>query len=314
MAKVGYSAIINPKSTMRDYKNVKVPRSYRGSSKRVAVKRVVAGRPVGQSRSGGQGIQQIALKIITVVLIAAGCLLAWQGYQTLLHAEIFQIAGVDVKGARQVSVAELRKIAGVFTGQNIFRVDLETPLRHASANPWIKDVRIYRRLPNRISMVVTERVAFALLDTGTGRYVMDSEGIVIERIGKENASEWQLPVVAVRENRVRPGEQVTSEGMAESLMLIAEIAERGGWRMNEVTIKAGSPETLSVLYADHEFKIGTGNYAEKLRRLAEVLSDGTQRGLDIAYVDLRPERQAAVMVKNTGGKGQGSEVKKKRYL
>jgi cell division septal protein FtsQ len=160
-------------------------------------------------------------------------------------------------------------------------------------------------------MVVTERVAFALLDTGTGRYVMDSEGVVIDRIVKENASEWQLPVVAVKEYRVRPGEQVKYEGMAESLMLITEIAERGGWRMNEVTIKAGSPETLSVLYADHEFKIGTGNYAEKLRRLAEILSDGTQRGLEIAYVDLRPERQAAVMVKQDRVQGTGARVKRK---
>ena len=211
-----------------------------------------------------------------------------------------------------MSQADLREIAGVFTGQNIFRVDLETPVRRARANPWVKDVRIYRRLPNRISMVVTERVAFALLDTGTSRYVMDSEGVVIDRIVKENASAWPLPVVAVKEYRVRPGEQVTYEATAESLMLIAEIAERGGWRLNEVTIKAGSPETLSVLYADHEFKIGTGNYAEKLRRLSEILSDGTQRGLEIAYVDLRPERQAAVMVKNIGGTEHGSGARVKR--
>ncbi len=294
---------------MRDYKNVKVPRSYRSNSKRVTVKRVIAGRSAGRSRSGRPVIIQIALQIITVILIAAGGSLAWKGYQTLLHAEMFQIAGVDVKGARQVSNTELREIAGVFTGQNIFRVDLEAPVRRARANPWVKDVRIYRRLPNRISMVVTERVAFALLDTGSGRYVMDNDGVVIEKIAKENASEWQLPVVAIKENRIRPGGQVTSEGMTDSLMLIAEIAERGGWKMSEVTIKAGSPETLSVLYADHEFKIGTGNYAEKLRRLAEILSDATQRGLDIAYVDLRPERQAAVMVKNSRVQSTGARAK-----
>lgn len=238
--------------------------------------------------------------------------MAWKAYQTLLHAEMFQISGVDVRGSKQMSEADLREMAGVFTGQNIFRVDLETPVRRARANPWVKDVRIYRRLPNRISMVVTERVAFALLDTGAGKYVMDNEGIVIDRIGKENASVWQLPVVAIKQSRVRPGEQMMYEGLPESLMLITEIAERGGWRMNEVTVQAGSPETLSVLYADHEFKIGTGNYPEKLRRLAEILSDGTQRGLDIAYVDLRPERQAAVMVKNSRAQGSGARVKGKK--
>jgi hypothetical protein len=69
-------------------------------------------------------------------------------------------------------------------------------------------------------------------------------------------------------------------------------------------VKANSPETLSIVYAEHEFKIGSGNYREKLRRLAEVLEDVKQRSLDIAYVDLRPERQAAVMVKETRGKGK----------
>ncbi|MCK9418310.1 MAG: FtsQ-type POTRA domain-containing protein [Nitrospirae bacterium] len=297
---------------MRDYKNVNVPRSYRGSSNRSTVKRAIVGRAAGRARTGGTGVKRVALQIITIVMIAAGGLLAWKAYQTLLHAEMFQIAGVDVQGAKQISEADLREIAGVFKGKNIFRVDLETPVMRARANPWVKDARIYRRLPNRISMVVTERVAFALLDTGDGMYVMDNEGVVINRIAKENASVWQLPVVAVKQSRVRPGEQVTYEGVAESLTLIAEIAERGGWRMREVTIKAGSPETLSILYADHEFKIGTGNYPEKLRRLAEILSDGTQRGMEISYVDLRPERQAAVMVKNSRVQGTGTRVKGKK--
>jgi len=270
------------------------------------------GRAARRSLTGGTGIKRLALQIITAVIIATGGWLAWKAYQTLLHAEMFQIAGVDVKGVKQVSEADLRAITGVFTGQNIFRVDLEPVVRRARANPWVQDVRIYRRLPNRISMVVTERAAFALLDTGTGRYVMDNDGVVIEKIVQEKASAWQLPVVAIKDRRVRSGEQVTSEGIAEALMLITEIAERGGWPLHEVTIKAESPESLSVLYADHEFKIGVGNYAEKLRRLAEILADGKQRGLEIAYVDLRPERQAAVMVKKDKVQGTGARIKGKK--
>ena len=296
---------------MRDYKNVKVPRSYRGRSNRVTSKRVVNGRAAGRSRTGG-GIKQVALQIVTVVLIALVGWLGWEAYQSLRHAEMFQIAGVDIKGVKQVGDAELQEIAGVFTGQNIFRVDLEAAARRMRANPWVKEVRIYRSLPNRIRMEVTERTAYALLDTGTSRYVMDTEGVVIDRIVNDSAAAWRLPVVAMRDYRARAGEQVTSDVMADALLLIAEIAERGGWPLNEVTIKAGSPESLSVVYADHEFKIGTGNYAEKLNRLAEILSDGKQRGLEIAYVDLRPERQAAVMVKQDRVQGTGARVKGKK--
>jgi cell division protein FtsQ len=297
---------------MRDYKNVKVPRSYGSKSNRVSIKRARTGRTSVRSRPGGSGIRTAALRIIMVVSIIAGCLLAWQAYRALLHADLFQIAGVDVTGVKQVSEAELRAITGVFTGQNIFSVDLETVARRARANPWVKDVRIYRRLPNRISMAVTERSPYALLDSGFGLYVMDNDGFVIEKISKENASAWQLPVVAIRDHRIRSGEQVTSDSMADALMLIAEIAERGGWRLHDVTIKAVSPETVTILYADHEFRLGAGGYAEKLIRLAEILTDAKQRSIEIAYVDLRPERQAAMMAKQDGAHVTGSRVKGKR--
>jgi len=296
---------------MRDYKNVNVPRSYRSSSNRVTVKRVDLGRGSGRPRTDSTGIKKTALHVLLAIVVIAGGWLGWRAYQALLHAETFQIAGVDVKGVKQMSEAELREIAGVFTGQNIFRVDLEAAARRARANPWVQDVRVYRRMPNRISMVFTERIPYAFLDTGPGRYLIDSGGVVINRIGKEQAMPWRLPVVVVKDSRVQSGAQATSDGVGEALTLLGEIARRGGWRQHEVTINAFSPESLSILYADHEFKIGAGNYAEKLRRLAEVIADGKQRNLELAYVDLRPERQAAAMVKKTQNKAPRAVVKSK---
>ena len=79
-----------------------------------------------------------------------------------------------------------------------------------------------------------------------------------------------------------------------------------------MTVKADSPESLTVVYAEHEFKIGSGRYGEKLRRLAEVMADMKERGLEIAYVDLRPERQTAVMVQGGGkaGRSEGGKVRR----
>jgi len=75
-------------------------------------------------------------------------------------------------------------------------------------------------------------------------------------------------------------------------------------------VKADSPETIAIVYADHEFRVGSGNYDEKLKRLGEIVADMRQRGMEYSYVELRPERQAAVMVvksqgQGSGGKGQG---------
>jgi len=299
---------------MRDYKNIKVPRSYRVNTKRTSIKRVNVGRISGRPGASPHGLTSVALQVLVVIIILAGAWLGWQAYLLVTHAEMFQIAGVDVKGAKQLGEADLKAIAGAFTGQNIFQVDLEAAVRRARAHPWIKDVRIYRQLPNRISMVFAERVPAAVLDTGSNRYLLDSDAVIIDRIAKETSQAWPFPVVAIKDLRARPGEQVTTEGMREAQTLLAEIAARGGWQPVDVTIRAGSPESLTLVYKGHEFKIGSGNYPEKLRRLAEIMDDVKLRGLDIAYVDLRPERQAAVMVSknSTVFKVQSSAKKKKR--
>jgi len=299
---------------MRDYKNITVPRSYRANAKRTSVKRVNVGRTPGRPDAGAHGLKSVALQVLVVIVILAGVWLGWQAYLLVTHAEMFQIAGVDVKGVKQLSESDLKEIAGMFNGQNIFQVDLEAAVRRARAHPWVRDVRIYRQLPNRVSMVFSERVPAAVLDTGSGRYLLDSDAVIIDRIAKETAQKWPFPVVAIKDLRARPGEQVATDGMREAQTLMAEIAARGGWQPAEVTIRAGSSESITLVYKGHEFRMGSGNYPEKLRRLAEIMDDVKQRKLDIAYVDLRPERQAAVMVSKNSAqfRVQSTEDKRKR--
>jgi cell division protein FtsQ len=294
---------------VRDYKNVRVPKNYRTATNRTRAKRITVRRG---PKKGTSKINRVLAKALIMAVIVSGCYLGWLAYTWIIRSEAFQIAGVDVTGVRHLSESELKNIAGVFTGQNIFRVNLEEAARRARANPWIKEVRIYRRLPNRVSMVVSERLPAAILDTASGQYLIDGEGVIIDRLSKESASAQPLPTVAIKDHKARLGDQVGTEGMVEALTLLAEISARGGWKLADITIKANSPETLSVMYAEHEFKIGSGNYSEKLRRLAEVMTDVKQRSLNITYVDLRPERQAAVMVVKNGVQGPGIKNKGRR--
>jgi cell division septal protein FtsQ len=294
---------------MKDYKHVKVPRGYRATSRRTTTKRVNAG--VSPVKRGGGG--NPAGAAIAILLIAALCYGGWEGYRWLTHAELFQIAGVDVKGVRSVSEDEIRELAKMFTGQNIFRVDLAAATRRALTNPWIREVRIERALPNRISVIYMEREPRAILQAANGRYLIDGEGVVMAPVAKSEQG-TDLPVIAVRDHRAVPRETVTNGAVAEAFNLLGELAARGGWSAGAVTVKADSHETIAIVYADHEFRIGSGNYDEKLRRLGEIVADMRQRGLAYTYVELRPERQAAVMVvkDKDRGKDQGSGVRKKK--
>src|SRR5271169_635902 len=175
---------------MRDYKNVKVPGSYRGKLNRTRVKRVDVGRGAVRTVSRSAGIGGVLVKISVVVMLAGTGFLGWQVYQAIMHADALVVSGVDVKGIKQLSEADLRDIVAEFKGKNIFRVDLEAAARRARANPWVREVRIHRSMPNRITMVFSERTPTMLLDTGSARYLIDDEGVILERLRKENSSAW----------------------------------------------------------------------------------------------------------------------------
>ena len=276
---------------MRDYKNVKVPRKYQARTGRTTVKRVNRSR---RSRSRAPRAAGSFLRFLTVVVLAAGCYLGWLGYQWFMHAEVFQVTGIDVKGVRRLGESDIRKMVSGLSGKNTFLVDLDEAARMARAHRWVKEARVYRSLPNRVSLVLTERLPSAVLDNGHGRYLVDDEGVVIEQIGKEGTP---FPVVKIRNLKVRSGSRVTSSKLAQAMSFLGVLSDRGGWRLTNVTVTVNSPESLMVRYGGHEFRLGNGDYAEKLQRLSEVLTDVEQRGLKFAYVDLRPERQVAVKIR-----------------
>ncbi|OGW18137.1 MAG: hypothetical protein A2X56_04975 [Nitrospirae bacterium GWC2_57_13] len=281
---------------MRDYKNVRVPRKDRVSSSRTTVKRVTVSR-TRKPRQTGAG--RVFARLIGMVFIAAGIVLGWQGYQWAVRSGVFQVRGVDVKGVRQLTEQDIRKIAGVMAGGNIFTVDLDAAAQRARAHPWVKDVRVHRRMPDRISMVVTERVPVAILDTGKTRHLLDNESVAIARAASETAP---LPLIMVRNAAVTYGDHVRAGGVLAALEVLAELSSRGGWDLGSMTIKADSADAVTLVYKGREIRIGSGNYVEKLRRLTEVMADVRQRKQDFAYIDLRPERQAAVMVRSSAGR------------
>lgn len=280
---------------MRDYKNVRVPKKYRSAATttRASVKSVTT----GQSRRSPTGSRGMLRMFLAAAMTAAGVYLGWHAYDIMAHSDMFLVSGVNVKGVKRLSEDDLKDVAGVFTGQNIFRADIDAAARRLSALPWVREARIHRRLPNKISIEVMERNPAAVLETGKARYLIDDGGVAIERAARVQTGRPGLPLIIARDARAVPGEPIAHDGIAGALQLIAELAKRGGWRLSEVTVKADSVESLSVLYAQNEFRLGAGNYSQKLRRLAEVTADLKKRDAAPVYIDLRPERQVAVMVK-----------------
>jgi hypothetical protein len=113
------------------------------------------------------------------ILLTTACLGAvatWgdTGREALVSWGAFHVQDVEVRGARYLSDDAVVRILGLLPGTSVWS-DTDVWTERLLSHPLIKEVRVTRRLPDGLLVVVTERQPIALAPTPTLEPV-DAEG------------------------------------------------------------------------------------------------------------------------------------------
>jgi cell division septal protein FtsQ len=144
-----------------------------------------------------QGFKQRLLEWLSI--LAAGALvvvplgmLAWLVFFT----DTFSVDGITVVDARDHTADEVRALAQDEVGQNILFA--QTPVlqeRILGEVPQIRDVRIERKLPSTLKIVVQEKTPALLLLSAGKYYFVDRGGIAFEVARLDTLPGTVLPIV-----------------------------------------------------------------------------------------------------------------------
>lgn len=140
--------------------------------------------PAAVAEAGSNGAQQPRrISIGTVARIAAAlALLAGltvAGIQ-VYHSPIITVSNVEVSGTRLIEPAIIAAASAV-EGENILTLDSGGVRQRLLGVPLVKSVEVSRRFPNTVLISVEEREPWGYWESGGGRYVIDQEGIVLNR-------------------------------------------------------------------------------------------------------------------------------------
>ncbi len=114
----------------------------------------------------------------------------------------FLVSEVEVQGASRIPKKELISQSGIKPGDNIFSLDFSAIRDRILENPWIREVSIERRLPDKIVIHVDERMPFALARINDRIYIVDRSGEPFKPLEpKENFS---APVITGIEQKGPP--------------------------------------------------------------------------------------------------------------
>jgi cell division protein FtsQ len=174
------------------------------------------------------------LRIFLILIFFAAAL--W-GINYFYNSGYFDIESVDVQGNTHYSEEFIDGLLSGLIGNNIFEADKkETEDTLIEKLIWVRTVELKKVFPDRIEIILAERKPSLILVHRNNYYLIDGEGMVLEKLGKDLRKEYGdlLEVKGAIEHNLEPGDVVAKKnvlscadiymGFDESLKTIIEYA------------------------------------------------------------------------------------------
>jgi len=148
-------------------------------------------RPAGK-HAGRRSLRWRLLRW-AVVLVTAG----YAGHRlvTLVaDAGILRVSHIVVHGNRRLANGEVLALLDGLRGENILGTDLRQWRERLLHSPWVADASLRRALPSTVDVVVAEREPLGIGRFGSGLYLVDERGAIIDEYGP-NYAELDLPII-----------------------------------------------------------------------------------------------------------------------
>lgn len=226
---------------------------------------------------------RLTLKHIILLFALAGSLiyLGSKAYIYLTTCEILNVRQIKIKTTRPQLQPELLMALGQQNLGNILKLDLKILEKKVLTHRWVKSARLRKRLPSTLEIVVEERQPLIILRTSSGDYLMDEEGVVLEKLAPE--TNLSLPYVFV------PGE--VARLTSDELNLVKECLQAISPEVQSKTrlFLVPSPANLIIEFSDQPPRLilGKDHFQEKLAVYREHQAWLEANFGPLDYVDLR---------------------------
>ena len=252
------------------------PRAKKGGSRVNVPKRLVARLPVeqdGANRLARWAFGLFAAGIIGVALVALEVpAKVGAGLGEAMGEAGFRVRSVDVTGVQRMDSRPVFQIALDQKSMAMPLVDVATIRQKLLGYGWVKDARVSRRLPDTLVIDIVEREPAALWQDKTRLSLIDSEGVVLDRVKVSDMPD--LPLL------VGPGANAHSNELnlllagVPTLKPQLESASWVGGRRWDLNFQSG--ETVVLPEGEDDAKKALAKFA-RLDKSAGLLGRGIKR-------------------------------------
>lgn len=161
------------------------------------------------------------------------------------RTSFFHISAIEVSGNEKIADDKLILASGIIIGENIFKINLKMAEENILQHPYIKDVDINRKLPDKIEIIVEERKEIAIIDYAGSYIYVDEEGIILNILSEKNNSQIvEINGIEINNPKVSQKVEFDNKEMEDKILELV-IESR----------KLGLSDSLSTINFDENNKI-----------------------------------------------------------
>lgn len=240
---------------------------------------------------------------------AFGFFALWRGGQWAMNRLVYEnrafaITQIDAQTDGVIAPEQLRRWAGVKTGENLFALDLARVKRDLEMVPLVSFVSVERILPRTLRIRVTEREAVVQVNVlrssaqggvEVSAFYVDPDGFVMmpleprQRTTPMDQMDDALPVLTgVGLHELQPGRRLESPQVRAALRLVTQFAHSPMAVLVDLKrIDIGAAEVLAVTTGQgSEVTFGFQDLDRQLRRWREIHDFSQQQNKSLASLEL----------------------------
>ena len=217
------------------------------------------------------------LLMLVMLFVGAG---RW-GFRTLERSGTFSVRRVTVQGNRMSNEAQIRTLADIKRGDQLFSVTPEEVAERIRQHPWVDRAEVERVWPDTLTIRVHEHRPLAMINIEgkqQGLYYLDHHGIIFAPV--ESLQDIDYPVITgfvpTDENEEIPGLDLGEDAMTEDMREFLHVAARGNpiLPLQSISeIHMNREKGIIVYLVEHPFPIyvGYGNVEKRYYQLVKLL-------------------------------------------
>ncbi len=205
-----------------------------------------------------------------------------------LKAPFFNIKGFNVVGNKIISKENIINLSGVQVGNNIFYINSRAIKETIKTNPYIKDVKIKRKLPDVVIFEVKERNAYFYTQFKDNYFIIDKDTRLLEK--RNNIKNMNLVrLEGIEVSNVKIGDVIYKEEDRHRILIneFSKLIESNTSDINITAIDFKDMLDLKVYHNNMLIKLGTGNdIKDKLNKAFNIIASKKEFSKYKGYIDV----------------------------